>query len=291
MVKKIRQAIIPAAGLGTRFLPVTKTVPKELLPLAEKPCIQHVIDEGILAGIEEFIIVISKEKAILEDYFKPNPHLNKWLLAKNKKEIYEEIQAIESKAKFKFVYQDEPLGLGHAVLCGQAHITDDHFFVLLPDDIIDSQIPVCKQMIDIFHAEPHPLVAVMAVGWDNVHQYGIVKANPLSDKLGVIQNIIEKPKREQAPSNLAVIGRYLLPTSIFKILQQVQPGAGGEIQLTDALKQLISSQSIHSYSFVGERYDTGNPLGLLQANLSVGLRNQNMKEQLQSFIKVLAGSY
>jgi UTP--glucose-1-phosphate uridylyltransferase len=291
MSATIRQAIIPAAGLGTRFLPVTKTIPKELLPLAEKPCIEHVIDEAIAAGVEEFIIVTSKEKEDLTHYFQPNKHLDEWLLARNKRKVYDEIKALENKAKFTFVYQDQPLGLGHAVLCAQKEIRDEHFFVILPDDVIDADIPVCRQMADIFATEKKPVLAVMQVDWESVHHYGIVKGNPLSDTLGMIESIIEKPRREEAPSNLAVIGRYILPKSIFSLLATTTPGSGGEIQLTDALKALIPQSSLQSYFFQGERYDTGNPLGLLQASLVCALKNPVWRDRLLPFLKVLASSY
>jgi len=291
MVTQIRQAIIPAAGLGTRFLPITKTVPKELLPLAEKPCLEHVIDEAIAAGVEEFIIVISPEKERLIHYFKPNSQLDEWLLKRGKREIHDAIKIMEGKAKYTFVYQNEPLGLGHAVLCAKDAITDDHFFVILPDDVIDAEVPVCQQMADLFFEAKNPLIAVMQVDWDQVHAFGIVQGAPLSDKLALIENIIEKPKREVAPSNLAIIGRYLLPKTIFSILEKTKPGAGGEIQLTDALRELIQEQPVHSYFFSGDRYDTGNPLGLLQASLILALKNPALSSRLIPFLKDIAASY
>jgi UTP--glucose-1-phosphate uridylyltransferase len=291
MLTQIRQAIIPAAGLGTRFLPITKTVPKELLPLAEKPCLEHVIDEAIAAGVEEFIIVISPEKERLIHYFKPNSQLDEWLLKRGKREIHDAIKIMEGKAKYTFVYQNEPLGLGHAVLCAKDAITDDHFFVILPDDVIDAEVPVCQQMADLFFEAKNPLIAVMQVDWDQVHAFGIVQGAPLSDKLALIENIIEKPKREVAPSNLAIIGRYLLPKTIFSILEKTKPGAGGEIQLTDALRELIQEQPVHSYFFSGDRYDTGNPLGLLQASLILALKNPALSSRLIPFLKDIAASY
>ncbi len=291
MTTQIRQAIIPAAGLGTRFLPITKTVPKELLPLAEKPCLEHVIDEAIAAGVEEFIIVISPEKDLLTHYFRPNPKLDEWLLKRGKREAYDAIKTMEGKARYTFVHQNEPLGLGHAVLCAKEAITDDHFFVILPDDVIDAEVPVCQQMVNLFAEAKNPLIAVMQVDWDQVHAFGIVQGAPLSEKLALIENIVEKPKREIAPSNLAIIGRYLLPKTIFSLLEKTKPGAGGEIQLTDALRELIQESPVHSYFFSGDRYDTGNPLGLLQASLILALKNPALSSRLVPFLKDIAASY
>lgn len=291
MTSPIKQAVIPAAGLGTRFLPVTKVVPKELLPLADKPCIEHVIDEAIAAGVEEFIIVISHEKELLKHYFKPNTYLEEWLLARGKDKIRDDIKSSENKARFTFVYQDQPLGLGHAVLCAKPCIRDDHFLVILPDDVIDAAIPVCLQMVEVFKKEAKPVLAVMQVDWENVHHYGIVQGTPLSDNLGMVSSIIEKPKRENAPSNLAVIGRYILPKSIFPLLEKTTPGSGNEIQLTDALKDLIPQTGLQSYFFTGERYDTGNPIGLMQAGLITALQDHAVRDRLLPFIKTLSSSY
>lgn len=285
---KIRQAIIPAAGLGSRFLPITKCVPKELLPLLDKPCIQHVIDEAILSGVEEFVIIISPEKKIMESYFKEHDYLNKWLEKRNQTDLLEQLKSIESKAKYHFVVQEEPLGLGHAVFCARHLIQDDYFMVLLPDDIIDSEVPVCQQICDVFSENKSPIISVMEVSWEDVHRYGIVKADPLSENLGDIKSIVEKPNRQVAPSNLAVIGRYLLPKEIFPLIEKTQPGAGGEIQLTDALKEIIPSKGLNSYLFQGERYDTGTPVGLLKASIALSLKHPQFKEQISSLIKILA---
>lgn len=288
MTQKIRQAVVPMAGLGSRFLPVTKTVPKELLPLVDKPCLQHIVEEGLAAGVEEFIFVLSPEKQALANYFKPSEHLDKWLLKRGQKDLYEGLKRVESLATFRFVQQEEPLGLGHAVLCAQELVRDEYFFVILPDDITDAEVPVCRQLWDVFASENKPVVAVMPVTWEEVHRYGIVQAQPMSERAGAIEKIIEKPRREDAPSNLAVIGRYLLPRDIFTTLAKITPGAGGEIQLTDALQELIKTRSIISYAFEGERYDTGYPLGLLQASISLALKNPKLQGDLARFIKTLA---
>lgn len=288
MTKFIKQAVIPAAGLGTHFLPSTKAIPKELIPLAGKPCLQHVIDEALAAGVEEFIIVVSPHKKHLFDYFQPQPTLDDWLIKRGLTDALNEIKKIESQAKISFVVQEEPLGLGHAILCTQELVKDDHFFVLLPDDVIDADTPVCLQMLEAFEKNQHPLVAVMSVNWEDVGRYGIVGAIPLSERLGKVESIIEKPKRENSPSNLAVIGRYILPKTIFPILKNVQPGAGAEIQLTDALQQYTSEQSLYSFTFEGERHDIGTPLGFLQASVSLSLKNSKLQNAMQNFIKNLA---
>ncbi|MBF0105092.1 MAG: UTP--glucose-1-phosphate uridylyltransferase [Deltaproteobacteria bacterium] len=287
---KIKQAVIPAAGRGKQLLPVTKNVAKELLPLFDRPCIQHVIEEAIEAGVEEFIIVVSKDKQDVKSYFEPDPSLEEWLVKNNHKEILKRVKKIETKAKYTFVVQEELLGLGHAVLCAKPYVTEDYFFVLLPDDIIDAEKPVCQQMGELFAETGTPVVTVMEVPWDDVHRYGIVKADPLSEKLGQMKSIIEKPRRKTAPSNLAVIGRYLLPKDIFTFIEAVPPSPEGEIELTDALRGLMATRPVNSFLFSGERYDAGTPLGLVMAGMVMALKNPAAKEKVSSFIKILASS-
>ncbi len=285
---KIKQAVIPAAGLGVKFLPISKTVPKELLPILDKTCLEYVIEEAIDAGVEEFVIVISKEKQAIESYFQESEFMNKWLKKRQMNNMIKCLKSVETQAKFTFVYQDEPLGLGHAINCACPYITDDYFFILLPDDIIDSEVPICKQMLEIFSYENKPIVTVMEVPWEDVCRYGIVKATPLSERVGEVQTIEEKPDRKQAPSNLAVMGRYLLPKEIFSFIEQTNPGAGDEIQLTDALKSIIAKTGLRSYVFKGNRYDTGDPLGLLKASLAFSLKDKKYKDEIQKTIKILA---
>jgi UTP--glucose-1-phosphate uridylyltransferase len=286
--KTITIAVIPAAGLGSRFLPVTKNIPKELLPLVNVSCLQNVIDEAVASGVTDIILIISKEKHIIEDYFRPHAGLDKWLLKRGQTDLHAQLKAIETKANYHFVYQEEPLGLGHAVLQAHKLVTEDYFFVILPDDIVDAEIPLCQQMIQVFGETGKPLVSVTDVPWDSVHRYGIVQANPLSEHIGEIQSIIEKPKREKAPSNLAVIGRYLLPKTIFPLIEKTQPGRDEEIQLTDALNDLVGLTGLQAYSFSGERHDTGNPLGLLKASLALALKNPLFEKDLKDHIKMLA---
>lgn len=285
---KIKQAVIPAAGLGSRFLPTTKCLPKELIPLVDRPCLDHVVDEAIAAGVEEFILVLSPEKKGILDYYSPNSHLNKWLKDRQRDDILASLKHIETKARFEVVCQDEPLGLGHAVWCAKEKIKNDWFFVILPDDVIDAKEPVCLQILKAFQEEKTPMISVMSVPWDQVHHYGIVKGQALSDHRGRLEQIVEKPCREEAPSNLAVIGRYILPQSIFQTLEDLTPGSGGEIQLTDALETLISTTGLHSYSFQGTRYDTGNPLGWLKASIGMALQNDQFREPLKEFLKLVS---
>lgn len=287
----IRQAIIPAAGLGTRFLPTTKCTPKELIPLVDKPCIQHVVEEALDAGVEEIIFVVSEEKKSIENYFRPNEMLYRHLSSRGQDELVESMRKLENRASYRFVMQPEPLGLGHAVWCAREAIKDEHFFVILPDDIIVSSVPVCEQMRQVFAESGKPMLTAMEVDWKEVNRYGILAALPLSDRVGDVRDIIEKPRREDAPSNLAVIGRYLLPRKIFAILENTKPGAGGEVQLTDGLRHLITNGGLHSYSFEGERFDTGVPLGWLQASIALGLRNPHMKEALIKTMKSLSTLY
>ena len=288
---EIKTAVIPAAGLGTRFLPNTKSVPKELIPLINKPCIHNIVDEAIAAGIEKFVFVISKEKEGIKDYFQPNERLYSWLEKRGKGDMAASMKEWEQRAEFKFVYQEDPLGLGHAVLCAEQEIEEDHFFVILPDDIISANPPVCQQMVDTFKKDPTPMLSVMSVKWENVQSYGIVAAAPLSDNLGAVQDIVEKPKREDAPSNLAVIGRYILPKTIFSILGETKPGSGNEIQLTDALRELMKGVGLRAYSFTGERFDTGTPVGWIQANLSLAMQNEEMRTPLLKTIRYLNNTY
>lgn len=285
----ITEAIIPAAGIGSRFLPLTKELPKELLPVYDKPCIQHVIEEGVASGITKFIIVISPEKEMIASYFKPNEQLNDWLGAKGLIADLKILRDLETMAEFHFVYQDKPLGLGHAVMCGQQHIDGDHFFVILPDDIMDSDVPVCQQLQDVFAEQQRPILSVVEVSWNDVHRFGIVQADPFSEYLGDVMAIIEKPGRSEAPSNLAVMGRYVLPKSIFSSLEKLNPGAQSEIQLTDALQKLVKETGLTSYLFQGERFDAGTPVGLLKASLAASLRSDTDREKISQTLKLLSG--
>lgn len=290
MNTKVKKAVIPAAGLGTRFFPTTKCLAKELIPLVNKPSIQHVIEEGIAGGIEEFILVVSPEKENIKQYFSCNESLNEILKSRNQIAALEKIQKIETMAKFSFVIQKDPLGLGHAVLQAKKYIQNEPFLVILPDDIIDAENSTSLDMINIYNERTEPVLAVMEVDWAETERYGIVNATPLNSNLGIVKNIVEKPKRNEAPSNLAVIGRYILPYEIFEILETTTPGAGSEIQLTDAIKKYMEKNSMLCFSFPGTRYDTGTPLGWLKANLGLGIKDPELGEDLQQYVKLLAST-
>lgn len=287
---KIKKAVIPAAGMGTRFLPATKVIPKELIPIVEKPAIQYIVEEAVSAGVEEIIFVISRDKEKVVDHFRPQTEMEAFLKAKGDQANLKAITELNAKALFTVVYQDKPLGLGHAVLCAKEAVGDDWFFVFLPDDLIDHDIPCAVQMLKSWETHAGATVAVMEVPWEQVSHYGVVKALPMTESLGKMETVVEKPKREEAPSNLAIIGRYLLPSVIFSLLEKVKPGAIGEIQLTDAILGLVKSQGVYAYQFEGERFDVGNKLGFLEANIHYGIKHPELGGQVAELIKLFAES-
>lgn len=290
MVPVIRQAIIPAAGWGTRFLPATKAFPKELATVVDKPSIQYIVEEGMVAGIEEFVFVISHGKESILEHFAENAELEAILREKGRTKALASITQFKGRARFRAVYQEQALGLGHAVLMAATTITDDWFFVFLPDDIIDNEVPCALQMRHEFEQQQQAMVAVMPVPWERVHEYGVVRAEPITTHIGKVSQFIEKPKREAAPSNLAIVGRYLLPKKLFSLLEKSKPGAIGEIQLTDALQGLIDSPGIVAFKFEGDRYDVGNPLGFLEANIQLALKHPDLQEDVNQLIHLLAES-
>ncbi|MDO8520109.1 MAG: UTP--glucose-1-phosphate uridylyltransferase [Deltaproteobacteria bacterium] len=287
---RIRKAVIPAAGLGTRFLPATKVFPKELLTIVDRPGIQYIVEEALEAGIEEIIFVISPDKKQIVEHFQPAPALEKHLQEKGQTEFLQQVTELNHRAKYTVLYQDKPLGLGHAVQCAKEAVGDEWFFVILPDDLISHDVPCAVQMLRSFEGHQGAMVAVMEVPWEQVNQYGVVKALPMTASLGKIESVLEKPKREEAPSNLAIIGRYLLPPSIFHLLEGVRPGAIGEIQLTDALIGLIREEGLYAYQFEGERYDIGSKLGFLEANINYALKNKELGPKALELIKLIAES-
>lgn len=290
MNSKIRKVVIPAAGVGTRFLPASKVVAKELLPIVDKPAIQYMVEEAISAGIEEIIFVISKGKEDIVAHFQAMPELEQFLLKKGDQNGLKRVTELNNKAKYTTVYQDQPLGLGHAVLSARRAVGDEWFFVFLPDDLIDFETPCAVQMMKVWEAHQQAMVAVMEVPWEEVKQYGVVKAIPISTHLGKIESVVEKPKREEAPSNLAIVGRYLLPPNIFTHLEQVKPGAIGEIQLTDALVGLVSQRDLLAYQFDGERFDVGNKLGFVEANIHYAVKQQDIRNKALEIINLIAES-
>ncbi|MEW8969698.1 UTP--glucose-1-phosphate uridylyltransferase GalU [Mesobacillus jeotgali] len=288
---KIRKAIIPAAGLGTRFLPATKAQPKEMLPIVDKPTIQYIVEEAVASGIEEIIIIIGRGKRSIEDHFDKSYELEDALLRKNKLAILEEVQKISSLAKIYYVRQKEALGLGHAILCARSFIGNEPFAVLLGDDIVKSEIPCLKQIINEFEYCNSSVIAVQSVPDTDVSKYGVVKpkgAN-LEPNLFYIDSLVEKPKKNEAPSNYAIMGRYVLRPEIFDVLAQLPSGHGGEIQLTDAINELNRRQAVLAYNFEGKRYDIGDKIGFIKATVDFALQREDTREDVIEYLRDVLG--
>ncbi|OGP44702.1 MAG: UTP--glucose-1-phosphate uridylyltransferase, partial [Deltaproteobacteria bacterium GWD2_42_10] len=258
---KIRKAVFPAAGFGTRFLPATKAIPKEMLPLIDKPLIQYSVEEAKKSGLEEVIIITGMGKTAIEDHFDVSFELEMLLKERNKTDMLKMIEELSNFIHFSYTRQKKPMGLGHAIHCAKNLVGMEPFAVFLSDDVIDSRIPVMKQMVDVFHRYPYTILAVQRVPKKEVHHYGIIEARKIAPRVYEVLDMVEKPHPSNAPSNLAIIGRYILMPEIFKALEETKPGRGGEIQLTDGLKVLSRKQPIYAYEFEGERFDAGDKLG------------------------------
>jgi UTP--glucose-1-phosphate uridylyltransferase len=282
---KIRKAVIPAAGWGTRFLPVTKAIPKELLPLAEKPVIQHTVEEAVDSGIEQIIIVISPGKNALETHFAPHPDMESALQQKGDTELLEKVRRTCQLADIRFAVQDEPKGLGHAVLVTEKLIDDEPFVVLLPDDLFDADPPLIEQMSRVYNSYGGSVLALLRVTPGDVNRYGIVKPEKVADRVFRILDMVEKPSPEEAPSDLAIMGRYLLTPRIFETLRATSPGKGGEIQLTDGLALLRKQEDIYGCEFEGIYYDAGKPLGLLKTSILWALQHPETGNELKEFLR------
>jgi UTP--glucose-1-phosphate uridylyltransferase len=289
--KKIKKAIIPAAGLGTRFLPATKAMPKEMLPIVDKPTIQYIVEEAIEAGIEDIIIVTGKGKRAIEDHFDSAPELEQNLIEKEKFALLEEVQKSTNLVDIHYIRQKSPQGLGHAVLCAKKFIGDEPFAVLLGDDIVQSERPCLKQLIEQYEKLESSVIGVMSVPESETHRYGVI--NPLEqiDRLYQVKEFVEKPKQGTAPSNKAIIGRYVFTPQIFKFLEEKEIGAGGEIQLTDAIEKLNQIQRVFAYEFEGNRYDVGEKLGFVQTTLEFALQKEELREDLIQSMKDLLNKY
>ncbi|MBZ4684178.1 MAG: UTP--glucose-phosphate uridylyltransferase [Fusobacteriaceae bacterium] len=290
-MRKVRKAVIPAAGLGTRVLPATKSQPKEMLPIVDKPAIQYIVEELVQSGITDITIVTGRNKRALEDHFDYSVELEYQLEKKGKYELLKQVREISEMANIYYIRQKEPLGLGHAILTAKKHIGDEPFAVVLGDDIVCCDTPVIKQMLEVrekYHGGS--IIGVQEVPMEQVSSYGIVKPSmKFDDRTYKIEDFIEKPSQEEAPSNLACLGRYILEPSIFNYLEKTEKGKGGEIQLTDAiLKSIQFGDKVLSYNFIGERYDTGNKLGILKANIEFGLKHPEIKDDLKSYLLDLA---
>jgi len=284
---KIRKAVIPAAGLGTRFLPVTKVQPKEMLPIIDVPTIQHVVEEVVEAGIKEILIITGRGKQAIEDHFDKNPELEDLLKQKGKTAELNEVCRINDLADIFYVRQKEPLGLGHAVLCAKNFIGQEPFAVLLGDDLVYSEVPVIGQLIRVYEEKKGTVLGCQRVGIENIQKYGAVEADDYSGKVVRVRSLVEKPEPAKAKSDLAVLGRYVIEPDIFKILEETPPGAGAEIQLTDALNTLAARQPVWAYEFAGRRYDVGDRLGFLEATIDYSLRRADLAPGLTSYLKTL----
>ena len=286
MRNKVTKAVFPVAGMGTRFLPATKSVPKEILTLVDRPLIQYAIDEAREAGITEFVFVTSRGKGALEDYFDRAPELESSLRAKGKKELLEILNATNmDSGALAYVRQNQALGLGHAVWCARHLIGDEPFAVLLPDDVIAADKPCLKQMIEAYAETGGNMVAAMEVPADKASSYGVLDIREDMGSLVSVKGMVEKPKAEDAPSNLAVIGRYILSPQVLTNLEAKQKGAGGEIQLTDAIAQeIVTSDNVYGYRFRGQRFDCGSKAGYLQATVAFGLARSELRDEFQQFL-------
>ncbi len=282
---KVKKCVIPAAGLGTRFLPVTKAQPKEMLPIVDKPTIQYIIEEAVASGIEEILIITGKNKRAIEDHFDKSVELEIELEEKNKKELLTLVREISNLAKIHYIRQKEPRGLGHAISCAKTFVGNEPFAVMLGDDIVDSEVPCLKQLIDCYNEFKTTILGVQTVPDEEVSKYGIVKGIEIEDRVYKVKDLIEKPKKEEAPSNIAILGRYILTPQIFDILEQTTAGNGGEIQLTDALRRLIGEEAIYAYNFKGRRYDVGDKMGFLQATVEFALKREELREPFREYLK------
>ena len=282
---KLRKAVIPVAGLGTRFLPATKTVPKELLPIVDVPSIQYVVQEAVDAGIEEIIFVTGRGKDGIEDHFDDAPELEQVLADRGQHELVKMLRRIAEMTEVVSVRQKKPLGLGHAVLCARDLVGDEPFAVMLADDLIDSDKPCIRQLLEIFEQTEESVVALMEVPEMDVHQYGIIKGKVLKERLYQIEATVEKPPAKEAPSRMAIIGRYVLRPEIFSILQKLPSGKGGEIQLTDGLAQLVCERKVYGCEFLGDRYDIGDKFGFVRATVAYALKRPDLKDKVFEYLK------
>lgn len=284
---KVKKAIIPAAGLGTRFLPATKAQPKEMLPIVDKPTIQYIIEEAVEAGIQDIIIVTGRNKRSIEDHFDRSIELELELERGAKLEMLDMVKEISEMANIHYIRQKEPRGLGHAILAARHFIGDEPFAVLLGDDVVVSKQPCLGQMLDVFREYQTSILGVQTVAREVVDKYGIIAGKQVDDRVYKVTNMVEKPSLEEAPSNVAVLGRYIITPEIFRFLETQDAGRGGEIQLTDALKRLAKEQAMYAYDFKGHRYDVGTKAGFIQANIEFALRTDELREEMKDYLKRL----
>lgn len=288
MSKKIRKAIIPAAGLGTRFLPATKAQPKEMLPIVDKPTIQYIIEEAVASGIEEILIITGRSKKCIEDHFDKSVELELELEKSGKEQMLKMVREISDMVDIHFIRQKEPRGLGHAISCAKTFVGNEPFAVLLGDDIVYNEgRPCLKQLIDCYDEYNTSVLGVQTVEAKDVNKYGIVNGIHIEDRVYKVKGLVEKPPVEEAPSNVAILGRYIITPQIFKILEETKPGKGGEIQLTDALLKLIDEEAMYAYDFEGTRYDVGDKLGFLKATVEYALRREDLRDGFIEYLNTL----
>ena len=281
----VKKAIIPAAGLGTRFLPATKSQPKEMLPIVDKPTLQYIIEEAIESGIEEILIITGRNKKSIEDHFDKSVELELELEQKGKKEMLEMVRDISNMVNIHYIRRKEPKGLGHAIHCAKSFIGNEPFAVLLGDDIVDADTPCLKQLINTYDEYKTTILGVQEVAKEDTDKYGILDVKHIEDRVYKVKDMVEKPSVESAPSNIAILGRYIINPSIFEILENQEPGKGGEIQLTDALKTLSTQEAIYAYNFEGRRYDVGDKFGFLEATIDFALKRDELREDLLNYMK------
>lgn len=284
---KLRKAIIPAAGLGTRFLPATKAQPKEMLPIVDKPTIQYIIEEAVASGIEEILIITGRNKKSIEDHFDKSVELEMELEKAGKQEMLDMVRRISDMVDIHYIRQKEPRGLGHAIHCAKSFVGNEPFAVMLGDDVVDSEVPCLKQLIDCFNEYKTTILGVQTVDPKNVDKYGIVDGLHIEDRVYKVKRLVEKPSVDEAPSNVAILGRYIITPQIFEILENTAPGKGNEIQLTDALETLIKNEAMYAYDFEGRRYDVGDKLGFLQATVEYALRKKELRDGFIEYLQTI----
>ena len=285
MQRKVRKAVIPAAGLGTRFLPATKAQPKEMLPIVDKPTLQYIIEEAVASGIEEILIITGRNKKSIEDHFDKSVELELELENKGKTELLEIVRNISNMINIHYIRQKEPRGLGDAIYCARHFIGDEPFAVMLGDDIVDNKVPCLKQLMDAYDEYRTTILGVQKVAKEDTNKYGIIDAKFIEDRVYKVKDLVEKPDSDKAPSNIAILGRYIITPEIFDILSDLPPGKGDEIQLTDALKELSKKEAMYAYDFEGRRYDVGDKLGFLEATVDFALKRDELKDGFLDYLK------
>ena len=291
MQKKVKKAVIPAAGLGTRFLPATKAQPKETLPIVDKPTLQYIIEEAVASGIEEILIITGRNKKSIEDHFDKSVELELELEQKGKKELLDIVQGISNMINIHYIRQKEPKGLGDAIYCARHFIGDEPFAIMLGDDIVDNDVPCLKQLMDAYEEYRTTILGVQKVDTKDTNKYGIISAKHIEDRVYKVKDLVEKPELGKAPSNIAILGRYIITPEIFDILEDLPAGKGGEVQLTDALKLLSKKEAMYAYNFEGRRYDVGDKLGFLEATVDFALKRPALKNEFIDYLKKICDKY